>query len=126
MKKMILAAVALFALLPALAQEIRHFDFNRRDTTRIEWLQLPDSVLHTSPRRLEYKTMNPVKIKPYVSMSSVVVVQPQNLPARVTLLLNNSLRLERRFNLSTGHSWNWGPLPDAHLDARTLSFPMRR
>lgn len=87
---------------------------------------LPDSLAHMSPWRPDYRTMAPIRTKPAVSMTSVVVIQRENLPARVTVIDNNTLRLGPHFNLSNGQAWNWGPFPNAYLDARTLSFPMPR
>ena len=77
-------------------------------------------------RQPDYKTMAPVRTKPTVSMTSVVVIQKENLPSRITVIDNNTLRLGQHFNLSNGQAWNWSPFPDAFLDARTLSFPMPR
>lgn len=55
---------------------------------------------------------------------SVVLTPSRNLPGRVMVLDNNTLRLGSHFGLSNGQAWNWGPYPDSFLDARTLSFPM--
>lgn len=122
MRKMLLAAAALAVALAASAQEPK-FDF-RRDSTRTSGFTLPDSLAHMSPWKPDYKTMAPVKTKPSVSMTSVVVIQKENLPSRVTVIDNNTLRLGQHFTLSNGQAWNWSPFPDAFLDARTLSFPM--
>lgn len=54
----------------------------------------------------------------------VLLAPGRELPARVMVLDNNTLRLGSRFGLSNGQAWNWGPYPDSFLDARTLSFPM--
>lgn len=86
---------------------------------------LPDSLAHLSPWRPDYRTMAPVKTKPKVSMTSVVEIQRENLPSRVTVIDNNTLRLGPHFSLSNGQAWNWSPFPNAYLDARTLSFPTR-
>lgn len=86
---------------------------------------LPDSLAHLSPWRPDYRTMTPVRTKPKISMSSVVEIQRENLPSRVTVIDNNTLRLGPHFTLSNGQAWNWSPFPDAYLDARTLSFPTR-
>lgn len=125
MRKMLFAAAALVAVLTASAQEPK-FDFKRDTTTRIPEFTLPDSLAHFSPWKPDYKTMSPFKTKPSVSMTSVVVIQKENLPSRVTVINNNTLRLGPRFTLSNGQAWNWSPFPDAYLDARTLSFPMPR
>ena len=109
MRKMLLAAAALAVALAASAQEPK-FDF-RRDSTRTSGFTLPAA---------------PMKVKPAVSMTSVVVIQKENLPSRITVIDNNTLRLGQHFNLSNGQAWNWSPFPDAFLDARTLSFPMPR
>ena len=121
MRKMLLAAVALAVAVAASAQEPK-FDF-KRDTTRTSGFALPDSLAHMSPWKPDYKT---VKTKPTVSMTSVVVIQKENLPSRITVIDNNTLRLGPHFTLSNGQAWNWSPYPDAYLDARTLSFPMPR
>ena len=86
---------------------------------------LPDSLAHMSPWRPEYQTMSPVRTQPKISMTSIVEIQRENLPSRVTVIDNNTLRLGPHFNVSNGQAWNWSPFPDAYLDARTLSFPMR-
>lgn len=124
MRKMLFAAVALVVALAASAQEPK-FDF-KRDTTRLPGFTLPDSVAHLSPWKPDYRTMAPIRTKPTVSMTSVVVIQKENLPSRVTVIDNNTLRLGGHFTLSNGQAWNWSPFPDAYLDARTLSFPMPR
>lgn len=126
MKKMLIAAAALFVALTAMAQEPGPLDYIRRDTTRNKGFQLPDSLAHLSPWREDFRTMSPVRTKPKVSMTSVVVVQRENLPSRVTVIDNNTLRLGRHFTIGNGQAWNNGSFPDAYLDARTLSFPMPR
>lgn len=126
MKKMLIAAAALFSVLTATAQEQKPFEYIRRDTTRNKGFKLPDSLAHLSPWREDYRTMSPVKTKPTVSMTSVVVIQKENLPSRVTVIDNNTLRLGRHFTIGNGQAWNNGPFPDAFLDARTLSMPMPR
>ena len=134
MRKMLLAAAALAVALAASAQEPK-FDF-RRDSTRTSGFTLPDSLrvemsvpdslAHMSPWKTDFRTAAPMKVKPAVSMTSVVVIQKENLPSRITVIDNNTLRLGQHFNLSNGQAWNWSPFPDAFLDARTLSFPMPR
>lgn len=126
MKKMLIAALALFAALAATAQEPNPFGNFRRDTTRNKGFQLPDSLAHLSPWSEDFRTMSPIRTKPKVSMTSVVVIQNENLPARVTVIDNNSLRLGRHFTIGNGQAWNNGSFPDAYLDARTLSMPMPR
>lgn len=126
MRKMLLTAFALVVALAASAQEPK-FDF-RLDTLRhkLPTFSLPDSLAHMSPWKPDYKTMAPIKTKPTVSMTSVVVIQKENLPSRVTVLDNNSLRLTPHLTISVGQAWSWGPFLDSYLDARTLSFPMPR
>ena len=129
MKKGILAVV--FALLLGVSVSARdpepHFEL-KPDTVRhtTPGFTLPDSLAHLSPWKPDYRTMAPIRTKPAVSMTSVVVIQRENLPSRVTVIDNNTLRLGPHFNLSNGQAWNWGPFPNAYLDARTLSFPMPR
>lgn len=86
MRKMLLAAAALAVALAASAQEPK-FDF-RRDSTRTSGFTLPDSLAHMSPWKPDYKTMAPVRTKPTVSMTSVVVIQKENLPSRITVIDN--------------------------------------
>ena len=59
-------------------------------------------------------------------MTSVVVIHKENLPSRVTVIDNNTLRLGRHFTISNGQAWNNGSFPDAFLDARTISMPLPR
>lgn len=125
MKKRSILLAALLVALTAAAQEPA-FRKPRRDTARLPHFELPDSLAHMSPWQPDYATMDPTTVKPTVSMTSVVVIRKENLPERVTVIDNNTLRLGSHFNLSNGQAWNWSPFPDAYLDARTLSFPMRR
>ena len=104
MRKMLLAAVALAVAVAASAQEPK-FDF-KRDTTRTSGFALPDSLAHMSPWKPDYKTMAPVKTKPTVSMTSVVVIQKENLPSRITVIDNNTLRLGPHLTLSNGQAWD--------------------
>lgn len=86
---------------------------------------LPDSLSQLSPWRIDFLPMNTARAQPKISMTSVIEIQRENLPSRVTVIDNNTLRLGPHFNVSNGQAWNWSPYPDAYLDARTLSFPMR-
>lgn len=122
MKKMLFAAVLLLTVFTVTAQE-PVFEIPRADSLRRGGFQLPDSLSHYSPWKPDYRTMSPIKTKPVVTMSSVAVIQKENLPARVTVIDNNTLRLGQHFILSNGQAWNNGPFPDSFLDARTLSFP---
>lgn len=126
MKKMLIAAAALTMALAAMAQEPNPLDYIRRDSMRNRGFQLPDSLAHLSPWHDDFRTISPIRAKPKVSMTSVVVIQKENLPARVTVIDNNTLRLGRHFTIGNGQAWNNGSFPDAYLDARTLSFPMPR
>lgn len=127
MKRGIIAVLALLFAAGSQAQEPPKFKFAPVDTARIEkGFTPPDSLAHMSPWQPDYRTMEPVRAKPSVSMTSVVVIPENALPARVTVIDNNTLRLGGHFNLSNGQAWNWSPFPDAYLDARTLSFPMPR
>ncbi|WP_295937801.1 hypothetical protein [uncultured Alistipes sp.] len=133
---MFLIAVALLTTLALSAQEsrfrvsrpdsLRAEGFRLPDSLRVDKFELPDSLAHMSPWKTDFQNAPPMKVKPVVSMTSVVVVQRENLPSRVTVIDNNTLRLGRHFNISNGQAWNWSPYPDAFLDARTLSFPMPR
>lgn len=62
---------------------------------------------------------------PSVSMTSTVELVRQDLPKRIIVLPNNTLRLWR-VNVSNGSAGNWGSFPNSYLDARTLSFPAPR
>ena len=136
MKRMFILAAALLAALAISAQEPNKFGLKKPDSPRSGKYELPDSLrvemsvpdslAHMSPWKTDFRTAAPMKVKPAVSMTSVVVIQKENLPSRVTVIDNNSLRLGSHFNLSNGQAWNWSPFPDAFLDARTLSFPMPR
>lgn len=134
MKRMIMMAAALFATLALSAQEHPNFGVTRPDSAKRFELpdslrarfELPDSLAHLSPWQPDYRAQGKMKVKPSVTMTSVVVIQQENLPARVTVLNNNTLRLGRHFTISNGQAWNNGSFPDAYLDARTLSMPLPR
>ena len=107
-------AVALFAAFSLSAQEPGRFRLVRPDSTRTGSFRLPDSLrvemsvpdslAHMSPWKTDFRTAAPMKVKPAVSMTSVVVIQKENLPSRVTVIDNNSLRLGSHFNLSNGQA----------------------
>ena len=126
MKRMFILAVALLAALAISAQEPNKFGLKKPDSPRSGKYELPDSLAHLSPWKPDYRAEGKMKVKPSVTMTSVVVIQKENLPSRVTVIDNNTLRLGRHFTISNGQAWNWSPFPDAFLDARTLSFPMPR
>lgn len=129
-------AVALFAAFSLSAQEPGKFRLVRPDSTRTGSFRLPDSLrvgvsipdslAHMSPWKTDFRTAAPMKVKPAVSMTSVVVIHKENLPSRVTVIDNNTLRLGRHFTISNGQAWNNGSFPDAFLDARTISVPLPR
>lgn len=126
MKKMFIVVILVVVSCVVVAQERRRLGIERRDSLRTPSFVLPDSLAHMSPWKTDYRTKAPIKTKPSVSMSSMVVIQKENLPANVTVINNNTLRLGRHFNISNGQAWNFSPFPDAYLDARTLSFPAPR
>lgn len=126
MKKLLLFFVLLAACLQLWAQERRGLTLIRPDSTIKGGFTLPDSLAHLSVWKPDYRTMDPMVIKPSVSMTSVLVVQRENMPTRVMVLDNNTLRLGDRFTLSNGQAWNWGPFLNSFLDARTISVPMPR
>lgn len=129
-------AVALFAAFSLSAQEPGRFRLVRPDSTRTGSFRLPDSLrvemsvpdslAHMSPWKTDFRTAAPMKVKPAVSMTSVVVIHKEDLPSRVTVIDNNTLRLGRHFTISNGQAWNNGSFPDAFLDARTISVPLPR
>ena len=129
-------AVALFAAFSLSAQEPNKFGLKKPDSPRSGKYELPDSLrvemsvpdslAHMSPWKTDFRTAAPMKVKPAVSMTSVVVIHKENLPSRVTVIDNNTLRLGRHFTISNGQAWNNGSFPDAFLDARTISVPLPR
>lgn len=126
MKKIVIIAVALILAFAGGAQERKAPDFLRTDSTRMKGYRLPDSLSYLMPWKHEYRRLPEAKDKPVVSMTSIVAVPWENMPSRITVLENNTLRLGPHFTISNGQAWNWSPFPDAYLDARTLSFPMPR
>ena len=131
MKRMFILAAALLAALAISAQEPNKFGLKKPDSPRSgkyelpdslrNKFELPDSLAHLSPWKPDYRAEGKMKVKPSVTMTSVVVIQKENLPSRV-----NTLRLGQHFNLSNGQAWNNGSFPDAFLDARTISMPLPR
>jgi len=126
MKRMFILAVALLAALAISAQEPNKFGLKKPDSPRSGKYELPDSLAHLSPWKPDYRAEGKMKVKPSVTMTSVVVIQKENLPSRVTVIDNNTLRLGRHFTISNGQAWNNGSFPDAFLDARTISMPLPR
>jgi len=123
---MFILAVALLAALAISAQEPNKFGLKKPDSPRSGKYELPDSLAHLSPWKPDYRAEGKMKVKPSVTMTSVVVIQKENLPSRVTVIDNNTLRLGRHFTISNGQAWNNGSFPDAFLDARTISMPLPR
>lgn len=124
---MLFAVAALFAVLGISAQEPSPFQTVRPDSLRNRGFSLPDSLSYLSPWREEYRKIpREEKKRPAVSMTSIVVVGPEEMPKRISVLDNNTLRLTPHFTIGNGQAWNWSPYPDAYLDARTLSFPLPR
>lgn len=136
MKRMFILAVALCAAFSLSAQETNKFGLKRPDSPRPgsyelpdslrNKFELPDSLAHLAPWKPDYRTEGRMEVKPSVTMTSVVVIQKENLPSHVTVINNNTLRLGRRFTISNGQAWNNGSFPDAFLDARTISMPLPR
>ena len=126
MKRMFILAAALLAALAISAQEPNKFGLKKPDSPRSGKYELPDSLAHLSPWKPDYRAEGKMKVKPSVTMTSVVVIQKENLPSRVTVIDNNTLRLGRHFTISNGQAWNNGSFPDAFLDARTISMPLPR
>lgn len=133
MKRMFILAVALLAALAISAQEPNKFGLKKPDSPRSgkyelpdslrNKFELPDSLAHLSPWKPDYRAEGKMKVKPSVTMTSVVVIQKENLPSRVTVIDNNTLRLGRHFTISNGQAWNNGSFPDAFLDADDLDAP---
>lgn len=126
MKRMFILAAALLAALAISAQEPNKFGLKKPDSPRSGKFELPDSLAHLSPWKPDYRAEGRMKVKPSVTMTSVVVIHKENLPSRVTVIDNNTLRLGRHFTISNGQAWNNGSFPDAFLDARTISVPLPR
>ena len=126
MKRMFILAAALLAALAISAQEPNKFGLKKPDSPRSGKYELPDSLPHLSPWKPDYRAEGRMKVKPSVTMTSVVVIHKENLPSRVTVIDNNTLRLGRHFTISNGQAWNNGSFPDAFLDARTISVPLPR
>ena len=126
MKRMFILAAALLAALAISAQEPNKFGLKKPDSPRSGKYELPDSLAHLSPWKPDYRAEGRMKVKPSVTMTSVVVIHKENLPSRVTVIDNNTLRLGRHFTISNGQAWNNGSFPDAFLDARTISMPLPR
>ena len=136
MKRMFILAAALLAALAISAQEPNKFGLKKPDSPRSgkyelpdslrNKFELPDSLAHLSPWKPDYRAEGRMKVKPSVTMTSVLVIHKENLPSRVTVIDNNTLRLGRHFTISNGQAWNNGSFPDAFLDARTISVPLPR
>ena len=126
MKRMFILAAALLAALAISAQEPNKFGLKKPDSPRSGKYELPDSLAHLSPWKPDYRAEGRMKVKPSVTMTSVVVIHKENLPSRVTVIDNNTLRLGRHFTISNGQAWNNGSFPDAFLDARTIAMPLPR
>ena len=127
MKKKLILLPALAFILAAAAQEPSKFRFAPTDSLPAAMrFDTVDSLARRWPDRPDYRTAEFERPAPAVSMTSVVIIPQHALPARVTVLDNNTLRMGKHFNISNGQAGNWGPFPDAYLDARTLSFPMPR
>ena len=125
MKRMFILAAALLAALAISAQEPNKFGLKKPDSPRSGTYELPDS-LRKKFELPDYRAEGRMKVKPSVTMTSVVVIHKENLPSRVTVIDNNTLRLGRHFTISNGQAWNNGSFPDAFLDARTISVPLPR
>ena len=100
MKRMFILAVALLAALAISAQEPNKFGLKKPDSPRSgkyelpdslrNKFELPDSLAHLSPWKPDYRAEGKMKVKPSVTMTSVVVIQKENLPSRVTVIDNNA------------------------------------
>lgn len=117
--------LAVFCLVVGRAQEPQP-GFLPVDSLRQEGFVVPDSLGVLAPWTPDFRSMEPIRTSPLVSMASVVEIQLENRPRHIVVIDNNTLRLGRYFNLSNGQAWHWGPFLNAYLDARTLSFPMPR
>ena len=96
MKRMFILAVALLAALAISAQEPNKLGLKKPDSPRSGMyelpdslrnkFELPDSLAHLSPWKPDYRAEGKMKVKPSVTMTSVVVIQKENLPSRVTVV----------------------------------------
>lgn len=99
--------------------------FVRPDSLRRAVGEMPDSIVRQLPWSAQEADRNRrLAVRPAVTMTSIEAIPRRALPSRVTVLNDNTLRLGPHFTLSNGQAANWGPFPDAYLDARTLSFPL--
>lgn len=136
MKRVMIAVLMLLVAGLVTAQETNKYGIKKSESRRNGVYELPDSLrnkfeipesqAHHSPWNPDYRTQGKMKVNPSVSMTSVIIIQKENLPERVAVIDNNMLRLGRHFTISNGQAWNNGSFPDSYLDARTLSFPLPR
>ena len=113
-------------MISAAAQEPSTHAFGNAETPHAEETLFPDASVLPTPWLSDFMSVEPVRPRPAVTMTSVAELRQENLPRRIVVLNNNVLRLGEHVTLSNGQAWHWGPFPDAFLDARTLSFPMSR
>lgn len=99
-------------------------EFPKIDSLPRDGFVVPDSLAMLAPWKPDFRSMEPIRTTPAVSMTSVMETRIENRPRHIVVIDNNTLRLGRYVNVSNGQAGNWGPFPDAYLDARTLSFPM--
>ena len=94
MKRMFILAVALLAALAISAQEPNKFGLKKPDSPRSgkyelpdslrNKFELPDSLAHLSPWKPDYRAEGKMKVKPSVTMTSVVAVSYTHLRAHET------------------------------------------
>lgn len=124
MKPILFASVLLTAAAAAAPQEPGGIETTARDSIRREYFVPATGPALPGVWRFDPATLRMVRTddRPDRPMSPWAREQ---LPAHVYVLGDNTLRLGPRLILSNGQASNWGPLPDARLDARTLTFPGR-
>lgn len=120
------AIVLAIAVSPAAAQE-PPFRSPDRDSLRFKRLRPSEGIQFPAAVRPDYAVMAPLPTRGAAALPEVFLPR-KSLPGRISLLNNNTLRLNRRIRLelSNGQAGNWSAYPDAFLDARTLSFPLPR
>ena len=105
MKKKLILLPALAFILAAAAQEPSKFRFAPTDSLPAAMrFDTVDSLARRWPDRPDYRTAEFERPAPAVSMTSVVIIPQHALPARVTVLDNNTLRMGQHFNISKGQA----------------------
>ncbi|MBP3482693.1 MAG: hypothetical protein J6K28_04790 [Alistipes sp.] len=125
MKRLLFTAAVLFAAAAIRAQEIRDTSVHGKSSYEKVMSKGEGLKPEIETWRSEGEFVNDMRVNPTISMTSTMEVIRKNLPTRVIVLPNNSVRVWH-VNVSNGSAGNWGSFPNSYLDARTLSFPAPR